>query len=85
MNLKLYSIVEENQCYLAFKELIKHPANENNVMYAETKGDGYDLPNGCIWDALDFKSKNLAYVYWNPDGNAVSEDPEIAEVCYFIK
>ena len=48
--------------------------------YVKTKGHGVDLPFGCISDKTNVGLENH-YVYWNPNGSAISKDPSIREIC----
>ena len=41
-------------------------------------GLGGDLPHGCISDRVTF---GVHYIYWNPNGSAISADPNILEIC----
>ena len=54
--------------------------------FVEVSGNGYDLPNGCIAELEKHESGygfgNLSYVYWNPNGVALSADGHIRTVCY---
>ena len=42
-----------------------------NAVFATIKGQGNDPPYGCIH-----------YVYWRSAGNAMSQDPNIRQVCF---
>ena len=70
-------------------KLCKYPVNSLNgckdaatslpeVNYVSLSGDGYDLPNGCIFDNITLKQNSL---YWNPKGVVISKDPNIRQVC----
>ena len=48
--------------------------------YVKTKGHGVDLPFGCILDKTNVGLEDH-YVYWNPNGSAISKDPNIREIC----
>ena len=41
-------------------------------------GDGGDLPYGCISDKV---TPGFHYIYWNPNGVAISGDPNIRQIC----
>ena len=49
--------------------------NDSTFVYA--LGNGTDLPFGCISDRVS----NSHYVYWNPEGTAISHDPNIRTIC----
>ena len=53
-DLKPISNVEE--CEVA------HHSKFNDSKFVEAKGDGFDLPPGCIYDRL---RPNINYVYWD--------------------
>ena len=46
--------------------------------FMKVNGTGVDLPYGCI---LDKTNPVTSYVYWNPNGVAISADPQIREIC----
>jgi hypothetical protein len=49
----------------------------------DLKGDGYDLPKGCVTDAVQLHTyTEVTYVYWNPKGVALSSDQRIKQVCF---
>ena len=45
--------------------------------FVHALGNGTDLPFGCISD----KVSNKHYIYWNPEGMAISQDPNIRTIC----
>ena len=45
--------------------------------FVHAYGNGTDLPFGCISDRVS----NKHYVYWNPGGTAISNDPNIRTIC----
>ena len=49
------------------------------VTYAEAKGDGKQLPHGCV---LDEVTPGKAYVYWNENGRVKSFDPYLKTICH---
>ena len=42
------------------------------------EGNLADLPNGCISDKV---TPGFHYMYWNPNGSAISGDPNIRQIC----
>ena len=46
--------------------------------YVEVKGDGNQLPRGCVWDNV---TPGRIYVYWNKNGGATSLDPKLKIIC----
>ena len=46
-------------------------------IFINATGQGGDLPKGCVSDTLGQKH----YFYWNPEGGAISHDPNIEQVC----
>ena len=48
------------------------------VIYAEPKGDGRQLPHGCVMDSV---TPGKTYIYWNKDGGAKSLDPKLGTIC----
>ena len=50
-----------------------------NALYSTLKGAGHHLPGGCVWDNV---AEDEKFVYWNPDGSVLSNDPNIRQVCY---
>ena len=59
-----------------------------NVVYATpVPGDNaHMVVYGCVWDMVTYKESNerngTIYMYWNPDGRALSADPNIRQVCH---
>ena len=49
-----------------------------NATFVNADGDGYDLPYGCVSDKVTSGQHRL---YWNPKGVAVSNDPNVRQVC----
>ena len=55
-----------------------------NATYASISKPGFttdfanDLPYGCIWDTV---TQNKTYIYWNPNGSVLSNDPNIRQLC----
>ena len=68
-------------CYTPVKTRIdcKRASKEfEGAIYVTAQGDGHDLPRGCIYD----KSHGaMHFIFWNPDGVALSNDPDICQVC----
>ena len=52
-------------------------STSKNSTYVHVIGSGVDLPFGCISD----KVSNEHYVYWNPNGSAISNDPNLRSIC----
>ena len=50
----------------------------SNGSYIMIKGKGHDLPYGCILDSITSEQTS---VYWNPDGVAISADPNVRQIC----
>ena len=44
----------------------------------EIEGNLADLPYGCIFDKV---TQGFHYTYWNPNGVAISADPNIRQIC----
>ena len=58
---------------------VSNPFDFNNIMYVKKRGEGKELPKGCVIDGLD---TNVTYVYWNPEGVALSADRRIRQICF---
>ena len=69
----------------------RNPVNETNVCQEaadlakiefltaeDIEGNGADLPYGCISDKV---TPGFHYMYWNPNGVAISADPNIRQIC----
>ena len=52
--------------------------NLSTVDYVSLRGDGHDLPHGCIFDNLTLIQHR---VYWNPKGVSLSADKNVRQVC----
>ena len=53
--------------------------------YIFAKGTGHDLPYGCIMQIAKGRYGQELYshyLYWNPEGVALSNDPDIRTVCF---
>ena len=50
----------------------------DGVIYVVVKGDGKQLPHGCV---LDNVTPEKTYVYWNKNGGATSFDPNLQTIC----
>ena len=58
--------------------------------FLQSSDNGYDLPKGCISEVICFLSEDdhvpcrqvPRFVYWNPNGIAISNDIRIRTVCY---
>ena len=62
------------------KEICITSANQfSKIEFMVGNGTGVDLPKGCI---LDKTNEEHHYVFWNPNGVAISEDPKIREICF---
>ena len=48
------------------------------TIYVGTKGDGVQLPRGCVFDNV---TPRKTYVYWNKDGGVKSYDPKLRTIC----
>ena len=48
------------------------------AIYVEVRGDGNQLPHGCVWDNV---TPGQIYVYWNKIGGVKSLDPKIKIIC----
>ena len=46
--------------------------------YTILQGGGNNLPCGCISDKV---TQGRHYIYWNPSGTVVSQDPNVQQVC----
>ena len=51
----------------------------DDAIYVETKGDGKQLPHGCIMDSV---TTGKTYVYWNKNGVVKSFDPHLKTICF---
>ena len=51
------------------------------AIFSTMKGSGYDLPLGCIYDAVTKTKTGKTFVYWNPNGLVLSTDPNIRQIC----
>ena len=70
-------IQSAQECKEAQRKLKKYNSHFKESMFAIATGNGYDLPFGCISDTVSQKH----YVYWNAEGNAISSDPRIKQIC----
>ena len=52
------------------------------AVYTIASGNGFDLPYGCISDKT---RPGYHYIYWNPSGAAISDDPNIQSICQSSK
>ena len=73
----LIDIKSAQECQDAQNTLQKYEEYFKNSTYVHALGNGADLPFGCISDKVSYKH----YVYWNPDGSAISNDPNIRAIC----
>ena len=63
---------------------------EIETHFLQSSDNGYDLPKGCISEVICFISEDdhipcrqvPRFVYWNPNGIAISNDIRIRTVCY---
>ncbi len=51
----------------------------DDVIYVEAKGDGKQLPHGCVFDSV---TPGKIYVYWNKNGGVKSFDPKLKIICH---
>ena len=68
-------------CYSAVKNRFdcKRASNDfEGAIYVTAHGDGHALPRGCISDK---SHSDTHLIFWNPDGVALSNDPNIRQVC----
>ena len=49
-----------------------------SAIYVEAKGNGKQLPHGCVMDDV---TPGQTYVYWNKDGGVKSFDPYLKTIC----
>ena len=70
-------IGDPNECSIAQKYLKKKDSYFKDSTYVHARGDGVDLPFGCISDKVSQKH----YVYWNPEGSVISSDPKLKLIC----
>ena len=68
---------DPSECKLAQEYLKKTDVTFKDATFVHASGDGADLPFGCISDMVSQKH----YVYWNPDGTAISSDPKLTQIC----
>ena len=50
-----------------------------DAIYVEVKGDGKQLPHGCVYDTV---TPGKFYVYWNKNGGVKSFDPSLKTICH---
>lgn len=73
-----YSDIESLQeCQQAQHMLQMYEEYFKDSTFVHALGNGTDLPFGCISDRVS----NKHYVYWNPEGTAISNDPNIRTIC----
>ena len=73
----LLDIESPHECQTAQNTLQNYDEYFKDSTYVQVMGNGADLPFGCISD----KVSNEHYVYWNPDGSAISNDPNLRVIC----
>ena len=72
----------KNKC----KEAAKFINSEKNVTFTKAIGKGHDLPDGCIFYTKMINSwMKKQYIFWNPNGVALSFDDKIQQVCYELE
>ena len=49
-----------------------------HVIYVIAKGDGKQLPHGCVYDTV---TPGKSYVYWNKNGGVKSFDKKLKTIC----
>ena len=53
--------------------------------FVSAKGTGHDMPYGCIIQTANGAKGQVLrsrYLYWNPEGVALSDDPDVQTVCF---
>ena len=73
----LPGVETELECRKAAKSSNSDPGLAKGT-FIKTRGPGTDLPMGCIWDNT---IPNNPYIYWNPDGVAISRNRKIRPIC----
>ena len=73
----LRAIQSLQECQKAQNMLQMHDEYFKDSTFVHALGNGTDLPFGCISD----KVSNKHYIYWNPEGMAISQDPNIRTIC----
>ena len=72
----------KNKC----KEAAKFINSKKNVTFTKATGKGHDLPYGCIFYTKMINSWQAQhYIFWNPNGAALSFDDKIQQVCYELE
>ena len=71
-----------NDCKEAQEALEKSNPSFMESKFVFAKGDGLDLPPGCISDRV---KTNQHYVYYNPRGKTISADPNVRPICRKMK
>ena len=65
------------ECENAHTILKKYEIYFKDSTFVSTLGNGTDLPFGCISDNTSYQH----YVYWNPEGKVISNDPNLRQIC----
>ena len=65
------------ECKNAQKMLTKYDIYFKDSTFVPASGNGTDLPFGCISDKTSYQH----YVYWNSEGKAISNDPNLRQIC----
>jgi len=60
-------------CKQSTESLLEH------VIYVVAKGDGKQLPHGCVYDTV---TPGKSYVYWNKNGGVKSFDQNLKTICH---
>ena len=61
------------ECKNAQKLLKKYEMYFKESIFVSALGNGTDMPFGCISDNTSYQH----YVYWNSEGKAISNDPQL--------
>ena len=91
-------ISNEARCRKAAELLIKDAQEQNStfpiLQFVISSDNGHDLPKGCILEMATGVSlppicnwepcppQIPRFVYWNPKGVAISNDPSFKTICY---
>ena len=75
-------IVNEARCRKAARVINKGWDHSKDLRFVQPSGNGYDLPKGCIMEMNPAYPAFPRFVYWNPNGVALSNDPSFRTICY---
>ena len=73
----LRTIESLKECQKAHNRMRMYEEYFDDSTFVHPLGNGTDLPFGCISDRVSSKH----YIYWNPEGTAISHDPNIRTIC----